>query len=170
MTLANNLEPYEFVIIVSHPRDRQNKFSRGLGLNDICNKQAVRYCDECAEYLNIASAKFKFRVSNLRLKITEYIVNSIIVIKLFNYDMWKQRLRSFEHDTLGIYERRETRYNFIIRVNGRRNSKVTATNFWNAKNRGLTNLRDLGNPSTAATFWDSKCRLGNRTSIRVRCL
>jgi len=137
---------------------------------DICNKQAVRYCDECAEYLNIASAKFKFRVSNLRLKITEYIVNSIIVIKLFNYDMWKQRLRSFEHDTLGIYERRETRYNFIIRVNGRRNSKVTATNFWNAKNRGLTNLIDLVNPSTTATFWDSKGRLGNRTSIRVRCL
>ena len=86
---------------------------------DICNKQAVRYCDEWAEYLNIASVKFKFRVFQLRLKITEYIVNSIIVIKLFNSDMWKQRLRSNKHDTLGIYERRETRYNIIIQVNGR---------------------------------------------------
>ena len=118
----------------------------------------------------MASVKFKFRVFKLRLKITEYIVNSIIVIKLFNSDMWKQRLRSIEHDTLGIYERRETRYNIIIQVTGNRNSKVTATNFWNARNRGLTNLRDLGTPSITATFWDSKCRLGNWTSIRVRCL
>jgi len=137
---------------------------------NICNKQAVRYCEEWAEYLNIVSVKFKFRALKLRLKITEYIVNSIIVIKLFNSDMWKQRLRSIEHGTLGIYERRETRYNIIIQVNGKRNSKINKTYFWILRNRCLTNLRDLGTPSITATFWDSKCRLGNRTSIRVRCL
>jgi len=137
---------------------------------DICNKQAVRYCDEWAEYLNIVSVKFKFRAFKLRLKITEYIVNSIIVIKLFNSDMWKQKLRSIKHDTLGIYERRETRYNIIIRVNGRRNSKVTATNFWNAEKQRSDESKRPGHFINNSDLLEFEGSFRNRTSIRVRCL
>ena len=74
------------------------------------------------------------------------------------------------NNTCVIYRRRLTCHIIIFQVAGRRNSKVTTTYFWNARNTGLTNLRDLGNPSTAATFWDSKGRLGNLRSIRVECL
>jgi predicted DNA-binding ribbon-helix-helix protein len=98
----------------------------------------------------------------------QFMVKSITVNKLLNVKVWNQILESTEHKTLEIYKRRVTLHNITLQVAGRRNSKVTTTYFWNVRNKTLTNRRDLITPSTAATLWDSKGRLGNLTSIRVK--
>jgi hypothetical protein len=53
LILANSIEHCDFVNIVSHLRGKEHKFSGGLDLMDICNKKAVRYCEEWTEYLNM---------------------------------------------------------------------------------------------------------------------
>jgi hypothetical protein len=116
----------------------------------------------------MASTKFKRYFFKLCLQFTQRMVKSVIFNKLLNVKVWNQILELTEHKTLEIYKRQVTRHNIILQVAGRRNSKVTMIYFWNVRNKNLMNRRDLVTPSTAATFWDSKGRLGNLTSIRVK--
>jgi hypothetical protein len=46
---------------------------------------------------------------------------------------------------------------------GRKKWKVITIYFWKGKVIGLTNLRDLVDPSAAANYWDSKDPSGNLT-------
>jgi hypothetical protein len=135
---------------------------------DIFNKLSVRFVDVWTDWLYMASKKFKHYFFKFFLLFLQYMVKSINVNKLSNVKVMNQILESTEHETLEIYKRRVTHHNINLQVAGRRNSKVTTTYFWNVRNKNLTNRRDLVTPSTAAIFWDSKGRLGNLTSIRVK--